>query len=147
GVDANGLFHVVKTGKLTAAATNVATAYLIAKGHNFKVGDVIALATGAKASTISAIDKTNEAYDTLTVSATLGVAAAEGQIIFQAATATTGTDSAFKYPAVGLIGTGFDVIPTNNHSSDIVVRGTVKEALIAPIHAAIKTALSLIRFV
>jgi hypothetical protein len=147
GVDSNGLFHVVKTAKLTADVTNDATAYPVAKGHNFKVGDVIALKKGAKASAITAINTSEETHDTLTVGATLGEVAATGAVIFQAAAATTGTDSAMKYAPVGLVGTGFSVIPGDNHTTDIVVRGTVKEAVIAPIHADIKAALSLIRFV
>lgn len=147
GVDNNGMYHVIKTAKLTADVTNVATEYPVAKGHNFKIGDVIALAKGAKASAISAINTSAETHDTLTVTATLGTAATTGKVIFQAAAATTGADSAFKYNPVGLVGTGFDIIPGDNHSSDIVVRGSVKEALIVPIHAEIKSALSLIRFV
>ena len=147
GVDSDGIYHVVKTAKLTDDVADDATEYPVEKGHNFKVGDVIALSKGAKASTITEIDTTEETFDTLTTSATIGEAGSEGDVIFQAKAATTGTNSVEKYPAVGLVGTGFDVVAGGNHTTDIVVRGTVKESVIVPIHTVIKTALSLIRFV
>ena len=53
GKDENGLYHVVKVAVLSADATNTATAYTVKKGHNFKVGDVVMLATGSKAYTIT----------------------------------------------------------------------------------------------
>ena len=39
--DVNGLYHALKTAKATATATNVATTYQVAKGHNFKVGEFL----------------------------------------------------------------------------------------------------------
>lgn len=147
GVDSNGLFHVVKTAKVTDAATSSATEYKVAKGHNLKVGEFIALKTGGKAYAISAIDTSEADYDTITVGTTLGLAAAAGDVIFQAAAESATTTSAFKYTPIGLTGTGFDVVSGNNHTSDIVVRGTVKKDVAAPSGAYVQAALPLIRFV
>lgn len=97
GRDSNGLYHVIKVATLQANATNVATTYNVLKGHPYKVGDVIALATGGKASAITAINTSNANYDVITVSATLGAAATAGDGLFEAAVATAGTDSAVKY--------------------------------------------------
>lgn len=147
GVDANGLYHVVKTAKLVADVTNVATDYPVAKGHNFKIGDFLAQKTGGKAYAISSIDTTAEDRDILTVGTTLGLAGVIGDVIIQASAESATTTSALKHSPIGLIGTSFDVIEGDNHLSDIVVRGSVKEALISPLSAEIKALMPLIRFV
>lgn len=147
GVDSNGLYHVVKTAKITENASNTATAYKVAKGHNFKVGDFLAVKTGAKAYAITEIGTSEDDYDTLTVGTTLGLAVVVGDVLIQAAAQSATTTSAFKYTPVGLVGTGFDVVSSNNHTSDIVVRGSVKKDLIAPTGATVQAALPLIRFV
>ena len=54
-VPVSGVSHVIKTAILQADVTNSATDYKVLKGHNFKVGDVIMLATSAKAYAITAI--------------------------------------------------------------------------------------------
>lgn len=147
GVDSNGIYHVTKTAKVIEAAANTATEYKVAKKHNFKVGEFIALKTGDVAYAITAIDTSDADYDVLTVGTTLGVAAAVGDVIFQAAAESATTTSAFKYKPVGLTGTGFDILAGNNHSSDIVVRGSVKKDLAAPSGTYVQAALPLIRFV
>jgi len=147
GKDSNGLYHVVKTAKAQANATNSATAIKVLKGHNFKVGDFLTTATGKIAYAISAITTTNADYDTLTVGTTLGVAITAGDILIQAAAEATGDTSTQKYTAIGLTGTYLDVVSGDNHLVDVIVRGTVREAAIVPIHSVIKTSLSHIRFV
>lgn len=147
GVDANGLFHVVKTAKLQAAALIDATGYRVHKGHNFKVGDFIALKTGGKAYAITVIDTAQVDYDTLTVGTSLGLAASIGDVVFQAAAEAATTQSAFKHIPVGLVGTSFDVVATDNNMSDVVVRGSVKSDVIPPIGTYVKALLPLIRFV
>lgn len=145
GVDANGIYHVVKTAKMQADAAADATTYAVLKGHNFKVGDFVTKAAGAAAYAITAIDTTNEAKDVITVGTTLG-AASEGDILIHAA-AESADASVAKHKTIGLVGTGFDVIAGDNHTTDIVVRGSVKEALCPPITAAIKAEIPLIRFI
>jgi len=145
GVDANGLYHVVKTAKMQAEAAADATDYPVLKGHNFKVGDFATTKAGEAAYAITAIDTSNEAKDTITVGTTLG-AAAKDSVLIQAA-AESVSDSAAKYKTIGLVGTSFDVISGDNHSTDIVVRGSVKESLCPPISDAMKAEIPLIRFI
>ena len=145
GKDENGLYHVVKTAKIqtaTDAATD--TAYKVAKGHNFKIGDV--LASGAKGYAITAIDTTAADYDLLTVGTTLG-AAAVGDILYEGSkSAATGVT--FKYAPEALTGETFDVVEGDNHPVGAIVRGSVVKAnIVTPISDAIVSALPLIRFV
>lgn len=67
-----------------ATAVNVK----IAKGSLVKVGDVIG--DGEKGTTVSKVDKSNEAYDVVTLKATLGAKKA-GDILFEA-TSEEGTE-------------------------------------------------------
>ena len=43
GKDANGLYHTVKTGRITAVADADAVTIQIAKNHVFKVGEAVKL--------------------------------------------------------------------------------------------------------
>lgn len=147
GKDSNGLYHVVKTAKAQANAANNAVAYKVLKGHNFKVGDFLTTAAGKKAYAISAITTTNADYDTLTVGTTLGVAVTAGDVLIQATAEAADDTSTQKYAAIGLTGTYVEVVSGGNHLVDVIVRGTVREAAIVPIHADMKTAMSHIRFV
>lgn len=132
-----GVCHVVKRATLTAAATDSTTGYKVAKGHPFKVGDVIMLATGAKAYAITSINTSNAAYDTINVGTTLGVAAAIGDQLMQAKTAgASGSD--FKYPPFALTGTGKPVIEGQNMDVDAWVMGVTKGN---PLPAAIASVL------
>lgn len=133
----DGVCHVVKRAKLTADATNADTSYKVAKGHPFKVGDVIMLNTGAKAYAITGIDTSNSAYDTITVGTTLGAAASIGDQLMQAAAAGA-SGSAFKYTPFALTGTGKPVIAGQNMDMDAWVIGVTKGN---PLPAAIASVL------
>lgn len=133
----SGVCHVVKTARLTANAANDATTYKVAKGHHFKVGDVIMLATSAKAYAITAIDQSNAGYDELTVGTTLGVAASTGDQLMQAAAAGA-SGSALKYQPVALVGTTMPVVQGTNLVVDAWVIGVTKGN---PLPAAIYNAL------
>lgn len=149
GKDTNGLFHVVKTAELAANATSSATTYTVKKGHNFKVGDFVMLATGAKSYAITAIttNSGNSAYDDITVGTTLGKAATAGESIMQA-NAESSSASAFKYAPVALTGEGYDVKQGQNIFANAWIIGVVKEAALQlPLPAAIKNALTGIQFV
>lgn len=147
GKDSNGLYHVIVTAKLTANATNTATAYQVAKGHNFKVGKFLASDTGAKAYAITSIDTLNDNYDILNVGTTLGVALTSGAVLIEAAAESATTTSAFKYAPELVIGHGFDVILGDNHVVDAWRRATVIEANTAPVHAKMKAALQHVIYV
>lgn len=59
-IGSNGLYNVVKTGKVVTAYSS-GTSLEIAKGHHFKVGDKIADEGATMHATITAIDKTTNA--------------------------------------------------------------------------------------
>jgi hypothetical protein len=80
---------VVKNVKIAEDAASSATSLKIEKGSFAYVGMFIG--TGAKGASVTAIDKTNSAYDTVTVSAALGAAITKGDVLFEADT-VAGTD-------------------------------------------------------
>ena len=150
GKDSNGLYHVIKTAVLAANAASDATTYTVKKGHNFKVGDFIMLATGAKSYAITTIatNSGNAAYDDITVGTSLGKAGTAGDSIMQANAQSASTSSAFKYAPIAITGEGYDVKQGQNIFANAWLIGVVKEAALAlPIPAAIKNALPGIRFV
>ena len=56
GLGADGLYHVVKTAKVTEAVGSSGTSIKVAKGHHFKAGDYVMSALNGKAYAITAID-------------------------------------------------------------------------------------------
>lgn len=148
GKDENGLYHVVKVAVLSAAATNTATAYTVKKGHNFKVGDVVMLATGSKAYTITGIatNASDATSDDLTVDTTLGTAAKAGDSLYLAAKAGA-SGSAFKYAPVALVGESYDVDELSNHIVNAWTIGQIRESNIPPIGAEVKAKLTGIQFI
>ena len=148
GKDENGLYHVVKVAVLSAAATNTATAYTVKKGHNFKVGDVVMLATGSKAYTITVIatNADDTTSDDLTVDTTLGTAAKAGDSLYLAAKAGA-SGSAFKYAPVALVVESYDVDELSNHIVNAWTIGQIRESNIPPIGAEVKAKLTGIQFI
>jgi hypothetical protein len=141
-----GLYHVVKTAKLTAAATNAATDYVVAKGHNFKVGDAITLKEGGKAYAITAIDTTTSAdTDTITVGTTLGAAAAAGDAVYQAGAESSA--SALKYQPIALVGESYDIKAGSNLLVNAWTIAQIREANIPAVGAAVKAKLTGIQFI
>lgn len=148
GKDSNGLYHVVKVAVLSADATSSATTYTVKKGHNFKVGDVIMLATSAKAYAITGIatNATDSTSDDITVATTLGAAATSGSAIYQATTAGA-SGSAFKYEPKALVGESYDVEALSNHVVNAWTIGQIKEANIPVVGSAVKAKLTGIQFI
>lgn len=141
GLDAAGLYHVVKTARLTEAATAATTAYKVAKGHHFKEGDFVMLKVGAKAYKIASIDKSNTLYDIISLATTLGVAAEEGKALVLAAAESAAATSAFKYAPKAMTGDSYDVEALNNHFVTAVTMGQFKESVIPAVSDDIKAAL------
>lgn len=148
GKDENGLYHVVKVAVLSADATDAATVYTVKKGHNFKVGDVVMLATGSKAYTITEIatNAGDATSDYLTVGTTLGTAAKAGDSLYLAAKAGA-SGSAFKYAPVALVGESYDVDELSNHIVNAWTIGQIRESNIPPIGAEVKAKLTGIQFI
>ncbi|WII06199.1 hypothetical protein [Bacteroides ovatus] len=148
GKDANGLYHIVKTGKVTAVAAADAVAIQIAKNHVFKVGEAVTIGgalTGAS-DVISSIDKTNAAYDTITLAGAIGAAKINDVLVLVTAKAAAKATK-FKYTPEVITMNKVDVTVANQQSG-LLVRGTVNEAVIPyPVDDAIKALLRFIRFV
>ena len=148
GKDTNGLYHVDKTGKVTAVAAADAVAIQIAKNHVFKVGEAVTIGgalTGAS-DVISAIDKTNAAYDTITLSGAIGAAKINDVLVLVTAKAAAKA-AKFKYTPEVITMNKVDVTVANQQSG-LLVRGTVNETVMPyPVDDAIKALLRFIRFV
>lgn len=148
GKDANGLYHTVKTGRITAAADADAVTIQIAKNHVFKVGEAVTVGgalTGA-ADVISAIDKTNPGYDTITLAGPIG-AAEIGNVLVLVTAKADAKAAKFKYVPEVITMNKVDVTVANQQSG-LLVRGTVNEAVMPyPIDEAMKALLHFIRFV
>lgn len=128
---------VCKVCVAQANAANNATSYKVLKKSLAKVGMLINSGSGT-AQAITAIDKTNADYDTLTVATTIGVAVTAGDSIFVSDAGYTGLK--------GLLYE--DAIIGSNGIADIavVLRGTVYARRITPIPATIQAKLPLIIF-
>lgn len=148
GKDANGLYHVVKVAVVAAQAEASATTYTVKKGHNFKVGDVLMLASSKAAYAITAIatNSGDATKDDLTVGTTLGVAAKAGDSLYLAAKAGA-SGAAFKYAPVALVGESYDVDALSNHIVNAVTIGQIRESNIPPIGAEVKAKLTGIQFI
>ena len=148
GKGENGLYHVVKVAVLSADATNAATVYTVKKGHNFKTGEAVMLATGAKAYAITAIatNADNAGSDDITVETTIGTAAKAGDCIYHAAKAGA-SGSAFKYEPVALVGESYDVEALSNHTVNAVTIGQLRAANIPAVGSEVKAKLRGIQFI
>ena len=108
----------------TVETTTATTSIRVNKGHCFAVGDFVSTgADGGEAYDITAIDQTNAAYDTLTVSTAIGSLTADDVIWL-----STGTGGATA--GVALVPNGVlknDVKPSANDAISVVTRGTVYE--------------------
>lgn len=113
-----GICYVVKTAVLAAQLSDTETEVKVKKGHQFKKDDFVLLKEGAKASKVSAIDSSNKDYDVLTLAATLGLTAALGDSIAEAAEASTTTTSALKREPFAVVGTGKPISKGQNIDTD-----------------------------
>lgn len=85
---ANKTAQVVRNAKVVVEASATDVAIKVAKGSLFVIGMFIG--NGSKGGTVTAVNKTNADYDTITVDTTLGVKLAVGTVLFEA-TAAGGT--------------------------------------------------------
>lgn len=87
-VGSNGMFNVMKTGKVVTEYVN-GTSLEIAKGSHFKVGDKLASEAGTVHATITAIDRTTNANkDVVTLAAQFASGLAVGAKLVLATVAT-----------------------------------------------------------
>jgi hypothetical protein len=144
---------VEHTGTIIVAATNSATEYIVAKGHNFIVGDHLTDGTN-NAQTITEITEGLNG-DTLTVGTTLGGAITAYTDVY-AATAAGGTTkktytettiAAAQEAPIALVGENQDVETTTNLAASAWLMAVAKEDMCPPVTAAHKTALKTIHYI
>lgn len=111
----DGICHVVKVVQVAAAVEAAATTVKVSKFHNFKVGDAVLSTTGGVAVTIKAIEE-GKTYDTLTLSAALGVIAKDGFLV--EAKAAIASKGELKYVPFAVNGTGKPVLQGTNLDTD-----------------------------
>ena len=141
----DGLYHVVKTAKVSAAVGTADTTIKVAKGSHFKVGDVIMASVGSKAVAITAINRDDTTKDVITVGEALGTALKEGAVIELADKAAA--KGAFRYTPVALVGDSYDVEELGKHLVTAVTIGQFKEAVVPPVSDDIRAALKTIVFI
>ena len=127
GAASSGICSVVKYAKVLTQVGNTDVTIDVAKGHHFKVGDIVMATAGAKAPTITAIDKTTSTTkDTITVDATIATVIAVNAYIYQAAAVSTTTTSALKVTAKSMVGTGVAVNANDNVTTDAWIIGVTQ---------------------
>lgn len=149
GVDENGLYHVVKSAKVVAAADNAATTITVAKGHNLKVGENVFAVKGGKCYAITSIvtDSENEGYDDVTVATTLGVALKIGDVIYVGGESGA-SKGAFKYEPVAVVGENYDVEFLSNTTVNAWTIAQLIEARVeVALGAVLKSAMTTVKFI
>lgn len=143
-----GLYHVLKTALVSEAAAADATAYKVAKNHLFGVGDFVTVGgalTGAS-DKITAIDKSDAEFDTITLEATIG-AAAIGQVLVQVKDKQAAKAAKLPYDGELVVTMNKVDLTVANQQSGLLVRGTVNEACMPfPVDKALKLLMPHIRF-
>jgi len=142
GKGADGIYQVCKTAQILIAAAANATTYEVAKGHHFKVGDRFAT-EDCEGQPITAIEKSHEAKDVITVGATLGAAVPKGTCAFEA----EGANTDLKVTPIAFAGSNMDVVQNDNLFVDVWVMGVILEKNAPIVNAAIKQALKCVVYV
>lgn len=150
GRDTNGAYHVVKTAKVIEDVADAGKVIKVAKNHLFAVGEFVTFGGdfAAASDKVESIDKSNVAYDSITLAATIGAIAKDAVIVAVKAKAAVGS----VVPTVDtteLVITMAKVdLTVANQSCGLMVRGTINEANMPfPLDADLKKLMPLIRFV
>lgn len=121
----------------------------MAKNHLFGVGDFVTVGgalTGAS-DKITAIDKSNANFDTITLEATIG-AAAKGLVLVQAKDKQAAKAAKLPYDGELVVTMNKVDLTVANQQSGLLVRGTVNESCMPfPVDKDLKALMSFIRFV
>ena len=135
GRDENGGWHIIKTAKVLEAVETAGKIIKVAKNHLFAIGDFVTV--GGKfdgaSDKITAIDKSNAAYDSITLAAAIG---------------DTGSAEATVEISEVVITMAKVDLTVANQSCGLMVRGTIEERNMPfPLDADLKKLMPLIRFV
>ena len=148
GKNSNGGYVVLKTATVTEDVESDGVSIKVAKNHLFGVGDFICgSALSGKSDKITAIDKSNDDYDTLTIEAAVGAISEDDVIVSVNAKAAAGSAAA-KMDLNTLAITVAKVDLTKaNQSCGLMVRGTINEANMPfSLDATLKAKLPFVRF-
>lgn len=139
----DGLHHVIKTVEIVTNAAADATAYEVAKGHHFKVGDYFAT-DSCNGKKITNINKADSVKDTITLEATLGAAITAGTCAFQSA----GANKVTKYKDDACIaGSNYDVSEGGNLWTDAWLFAVVRRGNAVVVNEVIEGVLSGVRYI
>ena len=119
-----GKWHALKIARVVEKTTS--TSVKVQKTHNLKVGDVLLMTVGEKASSVSKIDTSAKGYDIITLSAALGTINA-GAVLVEAAEAQTTSGAALKHAVDALVGTGKPIEPNSNVITDAWLIGVIND--------------------
>lgn len=150
GHDENGIWHVVKTALVTEDVAGDAKAIKVAKNHLFTVGDFVTVGGDLDGASdkITAIDKSNAAYDLITLVATIGAAVAGKVLVGVAEKATAGSAVLTVDDSELVITINKVDLTVANQSTGLMVRGTISEGNMPfPLDDGLKAKMPLIRFV
>ena len=142
-----GLYHVLKTA--IASDVSDGATYKVAKNHLFGVGDFVTIggALTGDSDEITAIDKSDPDFDTITQAATIG-AATEGQVLFQVKDKQAAKAAKLPYDGELVITMNNVDLTVANQQSGLLVRGTVNVSCMPfPVDKDLKSLMPFIRFV
>nr|DAQ01948.1 MAG TPA: Head fiber protein [Caudoviricetes sp.] len=108
----NGVYHAIKIARVAGDVQSSETSVKIAKGHNFRVGDVVMADEANIATKITKIENTAKEYDTITIKVALGELK-QGSFLVEAKEEST-NESALKYKPVAISGQGVVIEPKSN---------------------------------
>ena len=144
-----GLYHALKTALVSEDAAAASTAYKVAKNHLFGVGDFVTVggALSGASDKITAIDKSNAEFDTITLEATVG-AATKGAVLVQVKDKQAAKAAKLPYDGELVITMNKVDLTVANQQSGLLVRGTVNESCMPfPVDKDLKALMPFIRFV
>ena len=149
GRDENGGWHVIKTAKVTEAVEAAGKVIKVAKNHLFAVGDFVT--AGGKfdgaSDKITIIDKSNAAYDSITLAAIGAIAKDMVLVTVKAKTDAGSAEATVETSEVAITMAKVD-LTVANQSCGLMVRGTIEERNMPfPLDADLKKLMPLIRFV
>ena len=150
GRDENGGWHIIKTAKVLEAVETAGKIIKVAKNHLFAIGDFVTV--GGKfdgaSDKITAIDKSNAAYDSITLAAAIGAMAKDMVLVAVKSKADAGSAEATVETSEVVITMAKVDLTVANQSCGLMVRGTIEERNMPfPLNADLKKLMPLIRFV
>lgn len=108
----NGVCHAIKIARVVGDVGATEKSVKIAKGHNFRVDDVVMVDEAKVATKITKIDTEAKEYDTITIKAAVGELK-KGDVLVEAKEESANA-SALKYQPVAIAGQNVTIEPKSN---------------------------------